>query len=123
MTQITIAGNALPETSRDRYMCWNEPLSVQIDMISGRRVIEQRGNVYKVSYSFDYLGNALTQTLLGILRGNSSFSATIVTDEGNTVTSTFLCESITNPTFAFSRDGVGLWHNLAFTLREVSPHA
>lgn len=122
MTQITIEGYALPETSRNKYSCWNEPLSVQLDMISGRRVVEVRGTVTKASYTYDYLGNTLTQTLLGILRGGNPFSATVLTDEGETVTSTFLCESITNPTFAFSRYGTGLWHNLAFVIREVSPH-
>ena len=35
---------------------------------------------------------------------------------------TFLVDSITQPTFAFSKGGVGLWHNVGFTLREVKPH-
>ena len=44
-------------------------------------------------------------------------------DEGDeAVTGIFLTESITQPTYAFSRGGVPYWHNFGFTLREVKPH-
>lgn len=122
MTQITIAGIALPETSHDKYQCWEEKLSSQLDMISGRRVVEVRGDVWMCTYEYDYMGNSLMRQILAVLRGNSSFTATVLTDMGEEYTGTFLCESITNPTFAFTAHGDGLWHNFGFTLREVSPH-
>lgn len=43
-------------------------------------------------------------------------------DSDTMATGTFLVESMTQPTYAFSRNGVGLWHNVGFTLREVTPH-
>ena len=40
------------------------------------------------------------------------------------VVSQFFCVSLTPATFAFrDDDGAVVWHNLAFELREVEPHA
>lgn len=122
MTQINLNGLALPEVSRDRYSCWEEDLSVQVEMISGRVVIESRGKVWKASYQYDYMGNTLLRLLLAQLRTGAPVMATVLTDSGETVTGRFVVESVTQPTFAFSRGGEGLWHNVGFTLREERPH-
>lgn len=122
MTQINLNGLALPEVSRDRYSCWEEDLSVQVEMISGRVVIESRGKVWKASYQYDYMGNTLLRLLLAQLRTGAPVMATVLTDSGETVTGRFVVESATQPTFAFSRGGEGLWHNVGFTLREERPH-
>lgn len=124
MNQIIIETIALPETSRDRYACPELPLVVELDMISGRRVGEIRGgHVWKPQYSYDYMGDEIVRPLLKILRSGKAFSAAVLPDNGNElVVSTFRVESLTNPTFAFSKSGKAMWHNLAFTLREVNPH-
>ena len=123
VTQLNLNGILLPLSSHDRYACWEEDLSVQVDMISGRRVIESRGKIWKASYSFDYMGNEKLRQVLAVLRSGAPFPATVLPDNSDEpVTSIFLVESITQPTFAFSRGGVGLWHNLAFTIREEEPH-
>ncbi len=122
MTQINLNGLNLPEVSRDRYSCWEEDLSVQVEMISGRVVIESRGKVWKASYQYDYMGNTLLRLLLKELRSGAPVMATVLTDSGETVTGRFVVESVTQPTFAFSRGGEGLWHNVGFTLREERPH-
>lgn len=123
VTQMILDGVKLPQSSHDRYACWEEDLSVQVDMISGRRVIESRGKIWKASYSFDYMGNEKLRQVLAVLRSGAPFPATVLPDNSDEpVTSIFLVESITQPTFAFSRGGVGLWHNLAFTIREEEPH-
>lgn len=123
VTQLNLNGILLPQSSHDRYACWEEDLSVQVDMISGRRVIESRGKIWKASYSFDYMGNEKLRQVLAVLRSGAPFPATVLPDNSDEpVTSIFLVESITQPTFAFSRGGVGLWHNLAFTIREEEPH-
>lgn len=125
MTQLIINSTiALPYASGDKYAAWEEPLSVQLDMISGRRVVEQRGLVWRIRYQYDYMGNALMRQLLGALRGGGILNVQFLPDTGDTLlTSTFLRESLTEPTFAFGRDGVGYWHGIEFELREVSPHA
>ena len=124
MIQLILNGQVeLPETSRDKYRCYPATLSQQVDMISGRRVLEERGHVQMIEYSYDYMGNELMRAVLGILRGGTSFPVAYLPDEGDTlVTGMFLTESITQPTFAFSRSGVPYWHNFGFTLREVKPH-
>ena len=57
MTQLIINGIYLPETSRDKYQCYPEELSVNVAMISGRTVREVRGHVQMISWSYDYMGN------------------------------------------------------------------
>lgn len=123
MTQLIIGGLVLPQTSRDRYSCYEEDLGSQLDMISGRRVTELRGKVQIISWSYDYLGDDLCRPLLTILRSGGSFPVSYLPDTSNELQEgTFLKTSLTNPTFAFSRGGKPFWHNIAFTLREVSPH-
>lgn len=123
MTQLIINGILLPETSRDKYQCYPGELSVNVEMISGRTVREVRGHVQYIVWSYDYMGNELWRQLAQVLRGNTSLMVAYLPDDGDELVSgEFLVESITQPTFAFSRGGVGLWHNVGFTLREVRPH-
>lgn len=123
INQLILNGILLPRSSHDRYSCWEEDLSVQVDMISGRRVIESRGKVWKASYQFDTMGNEKLRQVLAVLRSGAPFVATVLPDiSDETVTSTFLVESITQPTFAFEADGNAVWHNLSFTIREEEPH-
>ena len=123
MTQLIIDGIYLPETSRDKYQCYPGELSVSVEMISGRTVREVRGHVRMISWSYDYMGNTLWRQLAAVIRAGRSFPVVYLPDDSdNMAAGTFLVESLTQPTFAFSRDGVGLWHNVAFTLREVEPH-
>ena len=124
MTQLIVDGISMPEATRDRYACGEEDLSVQLDMISGRRVVEARKKVWKISYTYDYLGNTLLRQIMAVLRSGTPFQVAFLPDNSNEMLSSmFLTESVTNPTWAFSRNSVGLWHNLIFTLREERPHA
>lgn len=125
--QIILAdGIELPHVSRDRYACWEEELSISKVMAAGNMVKELKdpGKVWRVSYQFDYMGNDLLREVMAILRKGDAFQAAVLPDnQDKYVTSTFFCVSLTAPTFAFSKNGVGLWHNLSFELREVDPHA
>lgn len=124
MTQVILNGSiALPETSRDKYRCYPATLGQQVEMISGRMVLEERGHVQMVEYAYDYMGNTLMRQALTVLRSGKSFPVAYLPDEGDElVSSTFLTESITQPTMAFSKSGVPYWHGFSFTLREVKPH-
>lgn len=124
MTQLIVANNIyLPETSRDKYKCYPAQLGVQVDMISGRRVLEERGQVQMIEYEYDYMGNALMRQLNSVLRSGQSFPVAYLPDSGDSlVVSTFLTEDFPIPTYAFSRGGVPYWHNVTFVLREVKPH-
>ena len=124
MTQLIINNSIyLPQTSRDRYKCYPALLSTSVDMISGRRVMEIRGSVQMIEYSYDYMGNDLMRQLNSVLRSGQSFPVSYLPDDSDRMAvSTFLTETFPQPTFAFSRAGVPYWHNIAFTLREVRPH-
>ena len=104
--QLILNGILLPESSKDRFSCWEEDLSVQVDMISGRRVVETRGKIWKASYSFDYMGNEKLRQVLAVLRSGEPFLASVLPDNSDEmVSSYFLLDSITQPTFAFSKGG------------------
>lgn len=124
MTQIILDGFPLPEASYSKYACWEEFLSVQVEMISGRMVTEIRGKVWKATWSYDYLDNETTSRILSVLRSVKPFVAAVLPDNGERmISSTFIVENLTSPTFLYSDGGQALWHGLAFTLREVNPHA
>lgn len=124
MNQIILQGGiALPETSRDKYSCWEEELTVQLEMITGRTVLESRGVVWRANWSYDYMGNELLRQALAVLRSGAPFLAQVLPDNSDTpITSSFILTQITQPTFAFSRNGKPYWHNFGFSIREEEPH-
>lgn len=124
MTQIILNdGIYLPEVSRDGYSCAEEPLVVQLEMISGRTVLEERGRVWSVSYEYDYMGNDLMRRALEVLRSGAPFFAAVLPDNGDQlIRSSFVVTSLEQPKMAFSRKEKAYWHRLAFTLREEEPH-
>ena len=109
MTQLSINGIDLPETKNGKYKCYEQELGESIRMISGRLVTEVRSSVHVIEYSYDYMGNDLMRRLLTALRSRSDIMQS----------ASFRCTKQPTPQFAFSRDGVGLWNNIAFTLEEV----
>ena len=125
MTQLILNNEIyLPQTSGGKYKCYPSQLGVNVDMISGRRVMEKRGVVWVIEYAYDYMGNELMRKVNAVLRSQRSFPVVFLPDDSDEMqSSVFLTESYPQPTFAFSRNGVGLWHDVSFTLREVSPHA
>lgn len=124
MTQLILNNSIyLPQTSRDKYRCYPTELGTQVDMINGRRVFEIRGSVWTIEYEYDYMGNELMRQVNAVLRSGQSFPVIFLPDNADEMSSsTFLTQSFPTPTFAFSRGGVGLWHNVSFVLREVQPH-
>lgn len=130
MTQIYLDNSLpLPEVSRDNYSCPEEPLIVMVEMISGRVVIEKRGGkVFKPRYSYDYLGADTMRRALEILRRGAPIVASVLPDNSDEpVTSTFVVESLSPPSMAFSRrkgdKEAAYWHKIGFVLREERPHA
>ena len=125
MTQIILNNSIyLPRASWDKYRCYPYQLGTQVDMISGRRVLEVRGWVWIVEYSYDYMGNDLMRQVNAVLRSGRSFPAAVLPDDSDSlVSSMFLTDSFPQPYYAFGRNGKPFWHNVTFTLREVSPHA
>ena len=101
MTQLSINGIDLPETKNGKYKCYEQELGV-------------------IEYSYDYMGNDLMRRLLTALRSRSDLSVQFLDPLSDSMQSAlFRCTKQPTPQFAFSRDGVGLWNNIAFTLEEV----
>lgn len=123
MTQLIIDGIALPETHYDRYASYPAEIGTQIDMISGRRVTEIRGHVQMIHYEYDYFNDSLWRSVAAVLRSGLPFTAVYLPDDdSDMISSTFVCENMANPTFAFAKNGLAYWHGIDFTLRELSPH-
>jgi hypothetical protein len=122
-TQLILNGVALPYVSGDRYSAHPATLSRQVEMISGRVVSEERGKVWRITYSADYIDDTTCRAALAVLRAGTPFTAAFLPDNGDELVSAeVLVESLTDPTFAFTSHGVPRWHNVGFTLREVRPH-
>ena len=118
-----IGGWPLPSVDGDNYRCWEDLGDVKLEMISRRMVIEQRGKVWKASYTCDYLPDSQLRPVLAVLRSGAPFLATVLPDNfDETVTSTFLTESLTDPKVLAFDGPEPIWHGLAFTLREERPH-
>lgn len=123
MTQLILNGVILPETSKNKYRCYPSDESVVVDMISRRRVKEVLGSVQIIEYAYDFMGLEMGNTVLNILRSGKPITAGYLPDTGKELlTGEFWVESLTPPSFAFSKGGTPYWHNIAFTLREVKPH-
>lgn len=124
MTQLIIDGVTLPKSSNDNYRCYPSELATTLDMISGRRIKEVRGFVWKIEWGYDQLDDAVWRQLEKTLRGGGSFPVAFLPDNADAMSSgVFQVESLTPPSFGFAANGRAIWHNLAFTLREVKPHA
>ena len=96
---------------------------VQVEMITGRMVEESRGTIWRAKWSYDYLDNETTRSILAILRSGGPIQAAVLPDNSDRMISgRFLTESLTPPTFLISDGGEPVWHGLAFTIREVNPH-
>ena len=122
--QLIINDVLLPTTTHDRYSAPEVDLKEQIEMISGRVVEEQRGKVWQITYSYDYMGDAKCREVLAALRSRGAKTVSFLPDNGTEMqTGRFLVTSLTPPTLNFYSGGAPKWHNLAFTLREVRPHA
>lgn len=123
MTQLIIEDIELPESRWDGYSAYEEVLSVKVEMISTRITEEIRGKVWKISRSFDYLTNSMYRRLMKLLRSGAVLNVVFLPDDEVVLkTGRFVVEKISPPSYAFSRDGVPLWHNFSFTLREERGH-
>lgn len=127
MDQIILSGIRLPQTSFDKYACGEQALTRQLDMISGRRVLERIGKkwkVWRVRWAYDYLEDEICRPVLAVLRSGGPFIASVLPDNADEmVTSSFVAESVTDPTFLIDDENLAVWHGLGFTLREEYPHA
>ena len=117
---LIINGIELPAVSGDRYTAGLVPLESTKEAIDGTMVREWRGLRRQITYSIDYLGNPKTRALLAALRSGRPLTVQYLPDASDyPVTDDFLCTKYSQPSAAFAKDGVLLWHNISFTLESV----
>lgn len=139
MTQIILdVGGyniALPESKKGGYRAWCEDLATEVLMVSGRRTLEVRGEVYRVAYQYGYFSDEDKNNVLAACRKGKKapIQCVILLPNGETVSSSFFVTVLNEPRFMWSNvNGVDsggnvsyqpMWADLSFELREVSPHA
>ena len=123
MTQLIINGTTYPETEFDKYRVWKEDLGTQLRMAGGNLVFEKRGQVYHISYEYDYFQPALMNQCLQDLRSSDELTVGFLLEDNSFTSGKFRCVKFPSPTFAFSKgfgdDARGYWHNISFELEGV----
>lgn len=129
MTQLILdvagMGVALPESIKGGYTAFEEDLTVEVEMISGRLVKELRGKIWRVNYQYGFFNDADRARVVSACRSgrNSPIICTFLQPETeNTITSTFFVTAFTEPKFMWSADGKPMWADFSVSLREVRPH-
>ena len=121
---LIISGIYCPEPDFDGYLAYEDTLREQIPMISGRLVEEVRGKVWRINYTSGQMRDNTVKQLLAALRAKGNKTVAFLPDDSDEMkASTLLVESLRPPTRAFFDGSEPVWTGLAFTLREVKPHA
>lgn len=134
MTQLILNSRAdpviLPQVSRERYSAAPEALLENKEMISGRMTKELRGDVWRVSYEYDYFKQAMKDRVIAACRKGmrEPFWCDFLPPEssGALLSAFFWVMSFNEPKFYWSRDVRGVstpfWGGFSLTLREVKPN-
>lgn len=123
MTQLIINDTVYPETSHDKYNVWLTDLGTQLRMAAGNLVFEKRGQIYHISYSYDYFTPSLMNTCLQDLRSGNELTVSFLLPSNQLASGQFRCVKFPNPTFAFSKgfgdEAQSYWHGISFELEGV----
>lgn len=117
----------LPESRKGGYSAVRKPLSVSVEMISGRMVKEVRGSVWTISYQYGLMNDEDKNRFIGICEKGtvSPIGCEFLMPNGETKSSMFFVTGWKPPTFYWSRDvdgnPVAMWGNYSISLREVKP--
>lgn len=137
MTQLILDTDgynlSLPESKRGGYSVERRPLSVDVEMVTGRMVRELRGNVWYVSYQYGFFSDSEKNDLIAVCRkgqGQSIRCGFLPPESSEALTySDFLVVSFSYPKFMWSRmtgegeniTSVPMWGDFSLELREVRP--
>lgn len=117
---LVINGIALPKVAGDNYRCNYIAQEKTKEAIDGTLIREWRGTRCEIEYCIDYMGNEKMRELLTALRSGRVLTVEYLPDDSDIPeTGEFICTKYPEPTAAFARGGVLLWHNISFTLQSV----
>lgn len=123
----------LPESIKGGYTVERRPLSVDVEMVTGRVVRELRGSVWVLSYQYGYFSDADKNALIAACEKGRAQAITcgFLTPEssGALTYSQFIVTNFKYPTFFWSRTAekngtaatVPMWGDFTVELREVKP--
>lgn len=130
MTQLILdvggVAIALPETRKGAYRAWEEDLSVEAVMISGRMVRELRGVVWRAAYQYGWFNDADRARVIAACRKGRRepiLCSFLPPEGGEMQTSSFFVTACTEPKFMWSAEGAPIWADFSVELREVRCHA
>lgn len=136
MTQLILDttgyGIALPESKNGGYRAKPSPLSVDVEMATGRLVRELLGNVWVLDYQYGYFQTEMKNLVIAACekgRRTPIRCAFLTPDsDGALVQSLFWVTKFNYPKFFWSTQLTGdletpcpLWGDFSLTLREVEP--
>lgn len=136
MTQLILdvdgLGVVLPESQNGGYQANLVPLSVDVQMISGRMVRELRGGVWNISYQYGYFDENMKDLVIQACekgRRQPILCSFLMQDGSGTMKqSSFFVTSFARPKFMWGTKLIGngetavpLWADYPLSLREVKP--
>ena len=125
------AAVVLPESRKGGYTAEFSPLSVDVEMISGRLVRELRGSVWKIGYQYGYFSDEMKNRVIAACERGKRAPITCgflpPDSKGALSYSRFWVTAFNYPKFYWGRNDHGtlvpLWGDFSLTLREVKPSA
>lgn len=134
MTQLILDTSGynveLPESEKGGYTATRQPLSVDVEMVTGRMVRELRGDVWVLTYQYGWFDDATKNKVLAAIEKGRGEPITCgflpPASAGELTYSEFFVTDFTYPKFMWSRselDGtpVPMWADFSVELREVNP--
>lgn len=134
MTQLVLDTSAdngviLPESRKGGYFAQMVPLSVDVEMVTGRLVRELRGQVWQIEYQYGYFTEEMKNRVISACRNGQRTPIECLFLPPNSrqlQSGRFWVTKFTYPKFYWSRpepggDSVPLWGDFSLALREVKP--
>lgn len=130
MTQLIIDGVVLPESQKGGYTVEKVPLSVDVQMVTGRMVRELRGNVWTITYQYGFFDDEMKNKVIAACekgRNIPILCGFLPQESAEELTySNFFVTKFNRPKFMWSKkkttgEVVPLWADFSFELREVAP--
>lgn len=123
------AAVVLPESRKGGYTAQFTPLSVDVEMVDGRLTRELRGNVWVLTYKYNYFPEELKNRVIAACKKGEQTPIEcdfLTADSGGTLLhSRFWVTAFTYPKFYWAKNDHGtlipLWGGFSLTLREVKP--
>lgn len=135
MTQLILDTESLavtlPESTKNRYWAERVPGATEVEMISRRLVKELRGEIWKVTYQYEYLTEELKNRVIQAVRKGQRQPITCAflppESAGELIYSRFWVTEFTYPHYMWAKKSPGngepvpLWADFSLVLREVKP--